>query len=134
MNLFATSLAAAMKKEAVNQSELAERLEMTQPNIGRYLSGEALPNEKTIVKMVGVFPPESALPLCRSWVRDTLGVDIADSILAKSERAVVRDDADWLEDLPQDFRSALSGMAKMGRVHPEAREAIIKLFNLIKPR
>jgi transcriptional regulator with XRE-family HTH domain len=130
MTTFGIKLKELMAEAALKQQALARGAGIAQGVVARYLAGEGLPEGPTLLAICGVFSKSRSTDLMWAWVEDRLGRPAAQAM--RKAKPPVNDSADWLQQLPKDFRETLRLFAQVGSDRPEAQETFRQLADLLE--
>ena len=128
---FPETLRRAIESVGANQTDIAKQIGVTQPLLGRYLSGKMVPKDETLKRLVAWFDEQNqggasdwGTRLANAWTRSRLGTDLADRVLVSKGDISVRESHDFMADTSEDFARAIKVLVAQGRRHKEIRRVV----------
>ncbi len=118
-----TVLAAVRK----NQKEFAEEAGVSATNISRWLRGTALPDKKSLGKMLPLLPLEHASKLVAAWLYDSLppSADRMVNILPNNQSAKFEEVPDeWPPGVDRTIRKKFTDFCRLATDHPDVMEIV----------
>lgn len=82
MSLFKDTLLASLESTNLTSAALADRIGVARSRISEFTRGISLPKDDTLVLICKAFSTKISASLASAWIRERLGPELADSILA----------------------------------------------------
>jgi len=132
MSLFKHALADALTASEMNATDLGSKSGIHRSRISEFLAGKSLPKGDSIKLICAAFSPAIAGELGKAWVRQRLGDDLANSILA----ADLKPGSDLervFGALPSVTQRAFMLLMKEARTEEDLRHSLESLASFITP-
>lgn len=132
MHLFKRTLLDALESNKMTAAALADKINIGRSRLSQFTNGLALPKDDTLVLICSAFSPKTSAALASAWIRERLGAELADAILA-SEALTGTSFEKIYHSLPISTQRAFFDLMSIAREDQDLRTSLESLAAYARP-
>lgn len=132
MSLFKDVFSEALESSKMTASSLAVKIGLHRSRISDFANGGSLPKDDTLVLICSAFSPKTSAALASAWIRERLGAELADAILA-SEALTGTSFEKIYHSLPISTQRAFFDLMSIAREDQDLRTSLESLAAYARP-
>lgn len=132
MHLFKDTLLQSLESNKMTSAALADKISVARSRISEFTRGISLPKDDTLVLICSAFSPKTSAALASAWIRERLGAELADAILA-SEALTGTSFEKIYHSLPISTQRAFFDLMSIAREDQDLRTSLESLAAYARP-
>jgi hypothetical protein len=135
MSQFSNQLQASMEECDFTQTDIVEKIRISQGQMSRYVNGENRPEPGVVDELVGLFPEKQRTALLMAYLQDDVPARFRNLIIispAASSARITEDSPVYRARMPKRLRTAYDFLGAAALEKPRVAQTLINTYELLK--